>query len=158
MSPYFIRAGEEQQVRGGETYLDTLQRICAQDERGGMIEASLSADDRLVYLYLAGQQVVIYRLTSTQATSCDVGEARSPIFTNTPVRYLKLSDEATRSVWQALAWYPPVRGAHLEGQARGACLDALRVERANVRLYAYGPGLLEPALAGAAWPLVSSPT
>ncbi len=120
---------------GDGTYLDTIQKMFAQDEQGGMIEVSLSPDEQLVYLYLAGQPVAVYHIVPWQATLCSLTQAVALLPAEVAIRYLKLPVQAIRSIWQALSWYPPVRGAHLDGQALSAYLDALRVERTDGQLH-----------------------
>jgi len=135
MIPYFVRTGEDQQLLGDRTCLDTIQNMFAQDEQGGMIEVSLSPGEQLVYLYLAGHPVAIYHIAPWQATLCNLSQAAVLLPAEITIRYLKLPVQAIRAIWQALAWYPPVRGARLDGQTLRAYLDALRVERVEGLLH-----------------------
>jgi hypothetical protein len=119
----------DHKLRGTATYLGTVQSLFSQDESCGLVEIQGDGGARAFVLYAEGKSFAAYCIAGDKAHPYDPDELIASLPPEEmDIRYLNLPEHAVRAAWQALQWYPPLRGAQIEASTLGRYMDALKLE------------------------------
>lgn len=133
--PRFFSPAEDNRFSGSVTYLESLQRLFAQDEGSGLIELQAGEERTVILLLNAGRSVGSFLVENETVQRFElVNLARIWSGTTSPIRYMQLPAQAVRAAWQALEWNAG-RQALPADLSPVEIIDMVRVQKADGMLH-----------------------
>ncbi|MEW5868892.1 MAG: hypothetical protein AB1894_06415 [Chloroflexota bacterium] len=126
----FFNQVVDNRIKGSSAYLESMQRVFAQDGGSGLIEVQYSSTDQLVFVYLDGQAISVYHLGTSQCRLIPEDEVRL-VWPDgeADLRAVPVPSQGLRLAVQALEWCPPQQERALEGDGAGRYLEDLKMQK-----------------------------